>query len=97
MRTRTLLTATVLGAALAVCGLAVTASAALASTVEGKISSVAATQHTVMINKKSYRVSDSAKVLISGKPGTFASIKAGMTCKATVNDGVKVSILTCTK
>ena len=97
MRTRTLLTATVLGTALAFGGLAVTAPAALASTVEGKISSVAATQHTVMINKKSYRVSDGAKVLISGKPGTFAGLTAGMNCKATLSHGVEASALTCTK
>ena len=38
MRTRTLLTATVFGTALAFGGLAVTATAASASTVEGKIS-----------------------------------------------------------
>ena len=97
MRTRTLLTATVLGTALAFGGLAVTAPAALASTVEGKISFVTATQHTVMINKKAYRVSDGAKLLVSGKPASFADLKNGMNCKATLNHGVEASALTCTK
>ena len=97
MRTRTLLTAMVLGTALAFGGLAVTAPAALASTVEGKISSVAAPQHSIMINKKTYRVSDGAKVLVSGKPGSFADLKTGMNCKATLNHGVEASALTCTK
>jgi len=94
---RTLQTATVLGIALAFGGLAVTAPAALASTVEGKISSVAAAQHTVKINKKSYRVSDEAKMLISGKPGSFTEIKVGMNCKATLSHGVEASTLICTK
>jgi hypothetical protein len=97
MGTRTLLTATIFGTALAFGGLAVTAPAALASTVEGKISSIAATQHSVKINKKSYRVDDGAKLLISGKPASFADLKTGMNCKATLNHGVEASMLICTK
>ena len=81
MRTRNLLTVSVLGFALALSGFAASASAA---TVEGKISSVAADQHTLMVNKKTYHVSDTAKVLIAGKPAAFGALKSGMTCKLTL-------------
>lgn len=92
MRTRTFLTATALGAAIAFSALA--APSALAKTVEGKIASIG--DDTVTINKKSYRVSDGAKVLVSGKPGSFGDLKSGMTCKATVAYGSEAKTLNCT-
>jgi hypothetical protein len=97
MRTRNLLTASVLGTGLVFGSLAVTASAALAATVEGKISSVSAAQKSFMMNKKTYRVSDTAKILVLGKPGSLADLKSGMRCSATVAHAVEAQALTCTK
>jgi hypothetical protein len=96
MRIRPLLTATALGTAVAFGSLAVTAPAVLAKTVEGKISSVGADAQTVTINKKLYRVSEGAKVLVSGKPGSFANLKAGMTCKASIANSSEATLLNCT-
>jgi hypothetical protein len=93
MRTRPFLTATALGAAIAVTALA--APAASAKTVEGKIAAIGDDARTVTINKRAYRVSDGAKVLVSGKPGSFDDLKAGMTCKATVAYGREAKTLTC--
>jgi hypothetical protein len=95
MRTRNLLAASVLGTALVLGGLAVTASGALAATVEGKIYSLS--QNSFMIGKKTYRVSDTAKVLISGKPAAFADLKSGMKCSATVAHAIEAQALTCTR
>lgn len=69
-------------AAIAVVGLAAGVPPAFAASVEGKISAIAADTNTVTINKKAYRVSEGAKVLVSGKPGSFDSLKVGMKCKA---------------
>jgi len=82
MRIRSLLPAAALSAAVVLGGLAATAPAAWAASVEGKISAIGADSNTVTINKKSYRVSEGAKVLVSGKPGSFESLKVGMQCKA---------------
>lgn len=94
MRTRPFLTATAFGAALAFGALAA-APAAQAKTVEGKIASIGDNAHTVTINKRAYRVSDGAKVLVSGKPGSFDDLKAGMTCKATVAYNSEAKTLSC--
>lgn len=69
-------------AAFAAVGLAAGVPPAFAASVEGKISAIGAETNTVTINKKSYRVSEGAKVLVSGKPGSFESLKVGMKCKA---------------
>ena len=99
MRTHNLLAASVLRTALVFGGLAAIVPVALASTVEGKISSVSAATDTFMIgkNKKSYRISDTAKVLISGKPGNFTDVKNGMNCKAHIANAVEALQLICTK
>jgi hypothetical protein len=94
MRTRPFLIATALGAALAFSALA--APGASAKTVEGKIAAIGDDARTVTINKKAYRVSDGAKVLVSGKPGSFDDLKTGMKCKATVAYGAEAKTLTCT-
>lgn len=96
MRIRPILNATALGAAIVFGGLAVTAPAAHARTVEGKISSVREDSRTVMINKKSYRVGEGAKVLVSGRPSSFGDLKSGMKCKANLSYGVEAKSLICT-
>jgi len=89
-----LLTATALGAAIAVSAL--TAPGAVAKTVQGKIASIGDDARTVTINKRAYRVDDGAKVLVSGKPGSFDDLKPGMNCKATVAYNSQAKTLTCT-
>jgi hypothetical protein len=96
MRIRTSLTAAALGIAIAFGGLAVTAPAALAKTVEGKVMSVGTDTQTITINRKIYRLSEGAKILVSGKPTSYASLKPGMTCKASIANSSEATLLNCT-
>jgi hypothetical protein len=89
---RTLLAASVTVAILVI---AATVPAAFASSVEGSISAIGTAEQTVTINKKVYRVPGSAKVLVSGKPGSFTSLKPGMTCKANIANGSQTTSLNC--
>jgi hypothetical protein len=97
MHTRSLLAASFVSTALLLGGLIVTAPAAVASTVQGKVSFVSPTQDTFRIGKKTYRVSDTAKVLISGKPNKFDNVRNGMKCSAKIAHAVEAQMLVCTK
>jgi hypothetical protein len=90
-----IVTATAVAAGLAV-GVAALPPVANATMVEGKIMWLGAQEPSVTINKKTYRVSESTKVLVSGKPGSYASLKPGMTCKANVANGAQTTSLICT-
>lgn len=97
MHVRSLLTVAALGTAVAFAGLATTTSTASAATVEGKISSLGTDEQTVTIKRKAYRLSDGAKVLVSGKPASFDDLKPGMTCKMNVAYRTEAKSLNCSK
>jgi hypothetical protein len=97
MHVRSLLAVAALGSAVAFAGLAATTSAASAATVEGKIASVGIDEQTVTIKKKAYRLSEGAKVLVSGKPASFDDLKPGMTCEMNVAYRTEAKSLSCSK
>ncbi|MGE5539074.1 MAG: hypothetical protein ACM30I_10670 [Gemmatimonas sp.] len=76
--------------------LALSTTAAHAAMVEGKIMYLGAEEATVTINKKTYRVTESTKVLVSGKPGSYSSLKPGMSCKANIAHGLQTTSISCT-
>jgi uncharacterized membrane protein YgcG len=90
MRTLTALAALTLAAGIAA------AAPAHAATVEGKIMYLGQEEPSVTINKKTYRVSESTKVIVSGKPGHYSSLKPGMNCKTNVSNGALATSLVCT-
>jgi uncharacterized membrane protein YgcG len=90
MRTLTALAAITLAAGIAA------ATPVTAATIEGKIMYLGQEEPSVTINKKTYRVSDSTKVIVSGKPGHYASLKPGMNCKTNVSNGALATSLVCT-
>jgi len=97
MHVRSLLSVATLGTAVAFAGLAATVPSASAATVVGKISSVGTDEQTVTIKKKAYRLSEGAKVLVSGKPASFDDLKPGMSCKMNVAYRTEAKSLNCSK
>lgn len=88
-----------LAAVVATASLVVTIAAvapAGAATVEGKIMWLGQDEPSVTINKKTYRVSTSTRVVVSGKPGNYSSLKPGMNCKTNVANGALATSVICT-